>query len=522
MTVHVLDPATAKNPVPARAAPAPMRPTRTPAAGHELHAVEAARASGGVPMPVSARVDHERWLGADFAAVRLHRGARPDSLAVALDATAFTIGTDVFLHSGAPDPATPAGRGLLAHELVHVLQQADGPVAASRGPGGLLVSHPGDRHERAAAELVERGRGMGARRSVVTPSSGTVIQRQSPLGVVPAPPVFIPPPPLVVPPAPVGVDGFTVPWAGSAGATGESIALRLGLHGARTVGQGLVTAGGTVLGEGVVVAGSGVAGAVVTEGAAVVTGTVLAEGAVALGTAAVAPGAAVVIADSAVILGSAAVVTTGEAATLATAATGAALITPVGWIVIGVVVVAVGVGVAVYLLTREPPKAEDIVPVQRTAGATRGTGKGSMAPPVRAPGLPGGARVQEPDRPPPIVVPGAGGMSPVTEPARPAPAVMPGAGPGTPLQAAGPLEGRTNVLVDDRRTGKRITDIDKIEDDTLWEEKSAVSAPDINAWVDLHITQKCKAYVEARKHPPLFPYYENAPIGFEFEYAVSL
>ena len=143
-----------------------------PAGDHELVAVARRRApvqapqrslareiddarGGGVPLRGQPRAELEHGLGADLAAVRLHRGARADALASALDATAFTTGTDVFLHRSAPHPATAAGRRLIAHEVTHVLQQAAGPVDGRLGPGGLRVSDPGDRHERAAARAAE-------------------------------------------------------------------------------------------------------------------------------------------------------------------------------------------------------------------------------------------------------------------------------------------------------------------------------------------------------------------------------
>lgn len=63
--------------------------------------------------------------------------------------------------------------------------------------------------------------------------------------------------------------------------------------------------------------------------------------------------------------------------------------------------------------------------------------------------------------------------------------------------------------------GDLITDIDLIENDTLWEKKSATNAGDVKDWVAKHITEKFDAYLRARDHLP--PYYKNARIGFIFE-----
>lgn len=75
------------------------------------------------------------------------------------------------------------------------------------------------------------------------------------------------------------------------------------------------------------------------------------------------------------------------------------------------------------------------------------------------------------------------------------------------------LDGKKNYPVVNPTTGKTITDIDLIQGGVLWEEKSAVFAGDIQAWVNRHIKQKFESYMEARK---LLPGYENAPIGFKF------
>ncbi|WP_285619750.1 hypothetical protein [Actinoallomurus iriomotensis] len=76
------------------------------------------------------------------------------------------------------------------------------------------------------------------------------------------------------------------------------------------------------------------------------------------------------------------------------------------------------------------------------------------------------------------------------------------------------LDGKRDYVVDDpTRPGRQITDIDRIEDGTLWEEKSASSAVDIDKWVSKHIDKKFDSYLEARRH---LKGYENAPIGFSF------
>lgn len=63
-------------------------------------------------------------LPVDFSHVRIFTGERAANAAAMLGARAFTVGSDIVFGRDQFAPMTPAGRGLLAHELTHVLQQA--------------------------------------------------------------------------------------------------------------------------------------------------------------------------------------------------------------------------------------------------------------------------------------------------------------------------------------------------------------------------------------------------------------
>jgi Domain of unknown function (DUF4157) len=110
------------------------------------------RSESGAGTPLDGNVQRtlEQQLGTDLSSVRVHTDAHADTLARQVDATAFTSGADIFFRSGAYNPATDAGRHTLAHEAVHVVQQAAGPVAGIPVAGGVAVSDPGDEFERAA------------------------------------------------------------------------------------------------------------------------------------------------------------------------------------------------------------------------------------------------------------------------------------------------------------------------------------------------------------------------------------
>lgn len=121
---------------------APPRPAmaRGPAGATEMGAPGWAelRPSGpGRPLDPSVRARMEEALGADFADVRVHVGPQ----ASRLGAQAYTVGADIVFAPGEYEPHTWSGRRLLAHELVHVLQQRQGRVRVPPR-GGPVVQDP--------------------------------------------------------------------------------------------------------------------------------------------------------------------------------------------------------------------------------------------------------------------------------------------------------------------------------------------------------------------------------------------
>jgi hypothetical protein len=81
----------------------------------------------------------EPRFGHDFSRVRVHTDARAASSARAVNALAYTVGEDIVFAPGHYSPQTKSGERLLAHELVHTIQQA--PVAAL-SPTGIAGSAP--------------------------------------------------------------------------------------------------------------------------------------------------------------------------------------------------------------------------------------------------------------------------------------------------------------------------------------------------------------------------------------------
>lgn len=124
--------------------------------GDDMAARIRARLGGGDPLPADLRANMEAGLGQQLGAVRLHRDAEAAALASNLSARAFTTGSDIFFGSGAYDPSSQDGYAVLAHELVHTMQQQSGPVAGQQVSGDLIVSEPSDHYERAASALAQR------------------------------------------------------------------------------------------------------------------------------------------------------------------------------------------------------------------------------------------------------------------------------------------------------------------------------------------------------------------------------
>ena len=81
---------------------------------------------GGQPLPEGERAFFESRFGYDFSDVRIHTNPPSVQAAQSVNARAFTVGKDiVFGAAQYTSPGTRRGRHLLAHELAHVIQQAN-------------------------------------------------------------------------------------------------------------------------------------------------------------------------------------------------------------------------------------------------------------------------------------------------------------------------------------------------------------------------------------------------------------
>ncbi|MFE6036920.1 DUF4157 domain-containing protein [Streptomyces sp. NPDC056452] len=115
----------------------------------------------GQPLDVSVRRELEEQLGHDFSRVRLHNDPDAAALTEMLGADAVAVGQDIFFREGAYRPGTLDGQRLLAHELLHTVQNPHGLGALRAGRELGEVSLPQQAMEReaeaAAQESVRDG-----------------------------------------------------------------------------------------------------------------------------------------------------------------------------------------------------------------------------------------------------------------------------------------------------------------------------------------------------------------------------
>src|SRR5690242_4743878 len=95
-------------------------------------------------LDTNTRAFMEPRFGYDFSGVRVHTNAKAAEAAGAAHARAFTVGHHIVFAPGEYSSETIVGKRLLAHELTHVVQQANGIQ------GKMVISRPGDEYEQEA------------------------------------------------------------------------------------------------------------------------------------------------------------------------------------------------------------------------------------------------------------------------------------------------------------------------------------------------------------------------------------
>ncbi len=103
------------------------------------------RQRSGQPLPSDLHQEMSRTFGRNLSTVRVHTDHEADRLNREVHADAFTAGRDIFFRQGHYDPQTPQGKGLLTHELTHVVHNAsqgrEAPIA--EGAPAMAVAPQG-------------------------------------------------------------------------------------------------------------------------------------------------------------------------------------------------------------------------------------------------------------------------------------------------------------------------------------------------------------------------------------------
>lgn len=180
-------------------------------------APSAAIAQPGRPLPPSLRGQMEAGFGRDLSHVRVHDGPTAVRAAAALDARAFSLGPHLVFGAGEYQPDTPGGRGLIAHELAHVLQ-----APAAGQPHAAVVDDPRMESEadRAVQVLAAGGR------PVIASRAGAPVIRRAGKGTAAPPPLSATTP--VSAPGPGAAPKAAAPQPGTA--TAPALRLPPGLN----------------------------------------------------------------------------------------------------------------------------------------------------------------------------------------------------------------------------------------------------------------------------------------------------
>lgn len=116
--------------------------------------------SSGQPLDAATRSFMEPRFGHDFSRVRVHTDAKAAESAQAVNALAYTVGSNIVFAENRYRSGTNDGMKLLAHELTHVVQQER---IASSTPMASNLQHSGSAQEQEAdsvADAVLRGQSV--------------------------------------------------------------------------------------------------------------------------------------------------------------------------------------------------------------------------------------------------------------------------------------------------------------------------------------------------------------------------
>ena len=122
----------------------------------------------------------------------MHHDQAAGEAARNLGARAFTTGQDIYFAPGAYSPSTPQGKGLLAHELTHTIQQRSSRPGVQHvlevSPPDDPLEHQADQVSHAVMRGEQPGRISSVSHSSINRSTSAFIQRQPATAPAPAAP----------------------------------------------------------------------------------------------------------------------------------------------------------------------------------------------------------------------------------------------------------------------------------------------------------------------------------------------
>ncbi|OUL31315.1 hypothetical protein BV372_20350 [Nostoc sp. T09] len=118
--------------------------------------IQQATSSGGSSLDKGVQQHLEQSLDTDLSGVQIHTNTEADRLNKSVNAIAFTSGQDIFFSAGSYNPSSSEGKHLIAHEVVHTVQQANGAVAGKATDAGVSISDPSDAFEQEAEQVADR------------------------------------------------------------------------------------------------------------------------------------------------------------------------------------------------------------------------------------------------------------------------------------------------------------------------------------------------------------------------------
>jgi len=108
--------------------------------------------SNGQPLDPGTRARMMQRFGHDFASVRVHTDSKAAESARAMNALAYTVGSEVVFGEAQYAPHSREGQRLLAHELAHTVQQC-----GQKDLPATTMSHASAEQEAAAASAMAQG-----------------------------------------------------------------------------------------------------------------------------------------------------------------------------------------------------------------------------------------------------------------------------------------------------------------------------------------------------------------------------